>query len=176
MTGNHFDRIAEYYDVLHDGVDYPAECNLLERVFSRFLGGRPVTILDLGCGTGNHALELASRGYQVTGINASPGMVRVARKKARGRTKATFVKGDMRRFDLGHTFDAAMCLDGAFTHLLTDRDLLAHLRKALARAGMQIVRFFSTDEGSGLRPLRKDDPLPMAVAQPARPSNGPVRI
>ena len=262
MTGNHFDRIAEYYDVLHDDVDYPAECNLLERVFSRFLGGRPVTILDLGCGTGNHALELASRGYQVTGIDASPGMVRVARKKARGRTKATFVKGDMRRFDLGHTFDAAMCLDGAFTHLLTDRDLLAHLRsvrrhlapgglyvfefaqplkvetegpgwiyheppdriiwlydlaldprrllltsknrffgfdgdrlqgtfvdenstrltsvpllrKALARAGMQIVRLFSTDEGSGLRPLRKDDPLPMAVAQPARPSNGPVRI
>ena len=121
MTGNHFDRIAEYYDVLHDDVDYPAECNLLERVFSRFLESRTVTILDLGCGTGNHALELASRGYQVTGIDASPGMVRVARKKARGRTKAAFVRADMRRFDLGRRFDAAICMDGAFTHLLTDR-------------------------------------------------------
>ena len=252
MAGNHFDRIAEYYDVLHDDVDYSAECALLERVFTRFLRRRPATVLDLGCGTGNHALVLAGRGFRVTGIDASQDMVRVARKKARGRSNAAFVRADMRRFDLQRRFDAAICMDGAFTHLLTDRDLLAHLRtvrrqltsdgvyvfefaqplrvetegpgwiyheppdriiwlydlaldprrllltsknrffafdgdrlrrtfvdanstrltsvphlrRALARAGFRIVGLFSTDEGSGLGPLRKDDPLPMAVAEP----------
>ncbi len=251
MTGNLFDRIAEYYDVLHDDVDYPAECSLLQTVFSRFLPRQPASLLDLGCGTGNHALILATRGYRVTGIDSSAGMLRVARAKARGRPSLTFVRADMRRFDLGRTFDAAVCMDGAFTHLLTERDLLGHLRtvrrhlspggayvfefaqaleretegpgwiyhdapmriiwlydlafdprrhlltaqnrffaldgdrvrrtfvntystrvlsvpvlrRLLARAGMVLVGAYSTDEGSGLHSLRRDDPLPMAVAQ-----------
>jgi SAM-dependent methyltransferase len=253
MTGNHFDRISEYYDVLHDDVDYAAECALLEDVFSRFLHRRPASVLDLGCGTGNHARILATLGHRVTGIDSSAGMVRVARRKARGVPGLAFVRGDMRRFDLGRRFDAAVCMDGAFTHLLTERDLLAHLRavrrhlapdgvyafefaqplaretegqgwidhdasprivwlydlafdrrrhlltaknrffafdgdrlrgtfvdtnstrlvsvpllrRLLPRAGMRLVGVFSTDEGSELRPLRRDDPLPMAIAKPA---------
>jgi ubiquinone/menaquinone biosynthesis C-methylase UbiE len=252
MAGNLFDQIAEYYDVLHDNVDYPAECTLLEAVFSRFLPRKPASLLDLGCGTGNHALILAKRGYRVTGIDSSAGMLRVARAKVQGRPSLTFLRADMRRFDLGRRFDAALCMDGAFTHLLTERDLLAHLRtvrrhmtpggvyafefaqalkreteglgwiyhespaeiiwlydlafdgrrhlltaenrffafdgdrirrtfvnsystrvmsvpvlrRLLSRAGMRLVGVYSTDEGSGLRALRKDDPLPMAVARP----------
>lgn len=151
MTGNLFDRIAEYYDVLHDDVDYPAECALLETVFSRFLHRPPSSLVDLGCGTGSHALILAKRGYRVTGIDASAGMLRVARAKARDRHNPTFVRGDMRSFDPGRTFDAAICMDGAFTHLLTDRDLLAHLRavrRHLARGGVYVFEF--------AQPLKKE--------------------
>ena len=250
MPENLFDRIADYYDALHEDVDYPAECALLEKIVSRFLHRRPASLLDLGCGTGSHALILAERGYRVTGIDASAGMLRVARAKARGRRNPTFVRADMRRFDLVRAFDAAVCMDGAYTHLLTERDLLAHLRtirhhlspggvyvfefaqalkaetdgpgwiyhegpprivwlydlafdrrrrlvtakdrffafdgdrvrrtfvgtystrvtsmpalrRLLARGGMRLVRVGSKG-GSGLRRLRKDDPLPMAVAQ-----------
>src|SRR6266511_2362312 len=128
MAASLFDRIAEYYDVLHQDVDYAAECTLLEITFARFLHRQPASILDLGCGTGSHALILAQRGYQVTGIDASAGMLRVARGKARGRRNPAFVRADMRRFDLGRTFDAIVSMDGAYTHLLTERDLLAHLR------------------------------------------------
>ena len=123
-----FDRLADYYDVLHEDVDYAGECRLLERVFARFLPRPAASVLDLGCGTGSHALLLADRGYPVTGIDASPGMLRVARAKARGRRNPTFRRADMRSFDLGRTFDAAISMDGAFTHLLTDSDLVAHLR------------------------------------------------
>src|SRR6266581_837789 len=128
VAANLFDRIADYYDVLHEDVDYAAECTLLESVFRRFLRRQPISILDLGCGTGSHALILAERGYGVTGIDASAGVLRVARRKARGRRNPEFVRADMRRFDLGRTFDAIVCMDGAYTHLLTERDLLAHLR------------------------------------------------
>ncbi len=251
MAGNLFDRIAEYYDDLHEDVDYASECTLLERVFTRFLHPRPASLLDIGCGTGSHALILAERGYRVTGIDSSAGMLRVARAKAGGRRNPSFVRGDMRRFDLGRTFDAIMCMDGAYTHLLTERDLLAHLRavrrhlrpggvyvfefaqalktetvgpgwihragpreilwlydlafdrrrglltaknrffafdgdrvprrfvatyatrvtsvpalrRLLARAGMGLVGVYSTDGGSGLRKVRRGDPLPMAVAR-----------
>src|SRR3972149_4496145 len=128
MAGNVFDRIAEYYDILHEDVDYAAECALLEKAFSRFLPSPPAALLDLGCGTGSHALILAERGHRGTGIDSSGGMLRVGRPKARGRPNPAFVRADMRRFDLGRTFDAAVCMDGAFTHLLTERDLLEHLR------------------------------------------------
>ncbi len=255
MTGDHFDRIAEFYDVLHDDVDYAGEAALMEDVFSRTMDRRPATVLDLGCGTGNHARVLATLGHRVTGIDSSAGMVRVARRKARGVPHLEFVRADMRRFDLRRRFDAAVCMDGAFTHLLTERDLLSHLRavrrhlapdgvyvfefaqplkeetegpgwidhgssprivwlyditfdhrqrlltaknrffafdrdrvlarfvdtnstrlvsvpllrRLLSRTGMRLERVFSTDEGSALRPLRKDDPLPMAVARPTGP-------
>lgn len=128
MTRELFDRIADYYDVLHEDVDYAAKCRLLERVVARFLRRPPASLLDLGCGTGSHALVLAERGYRVTGIDASPGMLRVARAKARGRRNPTFRRADMRSFDLGQRFDVAISMDGAFTHLLTDRDLVSHLR------------------------------------------------
>jgi SAM-dependent methyltransferase len=248
-----FDELAEYYDILHDDVDYPAECDLLETVFSRLLPRPPASVLDLGCGTGNHALILSKRGYRVTGIDSSAAMLRVARAKVRGSRSRNpaFVRADMRSFDLGRTFDAAICMDGAFTHLLTDRDILAHLRRVrrhlnahgvyvfefaqtlreetegpgwihhegrteivwlydlafdprrhlltaknrflafegghvrrtfvntystrvlsapllrrlVARAGMRLVAVYSTEDGPGLRSLRKDDPLPMAVAK-----------
>jgi len=250
MAGDLFDRIAEYYDALHEDVDYAAECTLLEKTFARYLDRQPASVLDLGCGTGSHALVLAARGYRVTGIDASAGMLRVARRKAGGRRNPAFVRADMRRFDLGRTFDAVACMDGAFTHLLTERDVLAHLRavrrhlrpdgayafefaqslraetegrgwivregpprivwlydlaldrrrhrltatsrffafdgdrvrrafagayatrvtsvaglrRLVERAGMRLVGVGSTDAGSGLGRLRRDDPLPMAVA------------
>ena len=251
MANDLFNRIAPYYDALHEDVDYAAECTLLERTLSRFLPRGPASILDLGCGTGTHALILAKRGYRVTGIDASAGMLRVARAKARNRRNPAFVRADMRRFDLGGSFDAAISMDGAYIHLLTERDLLAHLRtvrrhlspegvyafefaqalksetegagwiyretpativwlydiafdrrrhlltaknrffafdgdrverrfvntystrvtslpalrKLLPRAGMRLVGAYSTDGRSGPRPLRADDPLPMAVVR-----------
>jgi len=144
MAANLFDRIAEYYDGLHEDVDYHADCTLLETVISRGLHRRPATLLDLGCGTGNHALILARRGYRVTGIDASAGMLRVARAKATDRANPAFVRADMRRFDLGRSFDAAICMDGAYTHLLTERDLLAHLgtvRRHLSPGGVYAFEF-----------------------------------
>ena len=251
MAVNVFDRIAEYYDILHEDVDYAAECTFLEKVVAGVLRRQPDTVLDLGCGTGNHALILAERGFRVTGIDSSAGMLRVARAKARSPRNPAFVRADIRRFDLGRTFDAIICMDGAYTHLLTQRDLLAHLRavrrhlspggvyvfefaqalktetegpgwiyhegpprivwlyelafdrrrrlvtakdrffafdgdrvrrrfvttfatrvtsvpalrKSIGRAGMRLVRVGSTDGGPGLRRLRRDDPLPMAIAR-----------
>src|SRR3972149_2551514 len=83
-------------------------------------------------------------GYRVRGVDASSGMLRVARAKARGRANPAFVRADMRRFDLGRTFDAIVCMDGAYTHLLTERDLLAHLRRVrrhLVPGGVYVFEF-----------------------------------
>jgi SAM-dependent methyltransferase len=85
------------------------------------LGGLPLEarILDLGCGTGRHALKLARRGYSVVGVDRAPAMVAAARRKAKRRRvarRARFVVGDARALPLrGERFHVALSLcEGAF--------------------------------------------------------------
>ncbi|HTZ40993.1 MAG TPA: class I SAM-dependent methyltransferase [Syntrophales bacterium] len=71
---------------------------------------KPCTAVDLGCGTGNYAIYLAGRGFQVTGIDLSPTAIGIAREKAKGRgVQCDFivadVLGDLR--PVGRTFDFA---------------------------------------------------------------------
>ena len=74
MTDVFGHEYAEAYDLLYADKDYDAECDLLERIFRE--SGRPVrTVLDLGCGTGAHAVRLAQRGYSVVGVDLSAEML-----------------------------------------------------------------------------------------------------
>lgn len=73
---------AAVYDALYADKNYSSECDLLERVF-REHAARPVRgILDLGCGTGGHALMLAQRGYEVVGVDGSTAMIARAAAKS----------------------------------------------------------------------------------------------
>jgi len=146
-------RFARYYDLIYHGlVDYEGDVNFLERVFRRFRTA-PKTILDLGCGTGNHALPMARRGYRVTGIDQSREMLALARKKAASsRTRPRFVHADMRFFHLGRKFDAAVCMFGAFGYVLPQRDVLRSLRSVHAHlepGGLYVFEFW---QGTAARP------------------------
>ena len=146
-------RFAKYYDAIyHDLVDYEGDVEFLERVFRRFRG-RPKTILDLGCGTGNHDFPLARRGYEVTGIDRSREMLALARKKTPevGRPPR-FVRADMQSFHLGQRFDAAVCLFGAFDYLLSRPQVTGCLRSVRAHLvprGLFVYEYWQT---SGVRP------------------------
>jgi SAM-dependent methyltransferase len=95
------------------------------------------SILDIGCGTGRHAVELAKAGFAVTGVDLSSGMLREARAAAeRVGVQLELVQADATSFDLGREFDAAVCLcEGSFGLLGSD-DAFEHdaaiLRRALA--------------------------------------------
>ena len=144
-----YGRFAEYYDFIYESiVDYDADVRYLEMVFRRFLRGPPRSILDLACGTGNHALRLARRGHKVVGLDLSREQLAIARRKARAtRVPIRFVRGDMRSFDLGRTFDAAICMFGAFGYLLETRDVLRCLRSVrrhLAPDGLFAFEFWQS--------------------------------
>ena len=74
--------LAEVYDLIYQDKDYEGETDFVEGLFRDYSRRSGVTILDGGCGTGGHALPLARRGYQVTGIDASAEMVKLASEKA----------------------------------------------------------------------------------------------
>lgn len=112
--------------------DYSRECDTVEGALRRYGDGGPYRrILDLGCGTGNHAIPLVRRGYEVTGVDLSADMVALAREKAVAASgAATFEVGDLRTVDLGRTFDAVLILFAVLGYLVADEDIRAGLRTA----------------------------------------------
>jgi SAM-dependent methyltransferase len=77
-------------------------------------------VLDLCCGTGNLAQHLAARGYEVTGVDASPEMLRIARENA---PEPVFLQADAADFTVPHPVDAAVCLFDSLNHLLEPEQL-----------------------------------------------------
>jgi cyclopropane fatty-acyl-phospholipid synthase-like methyltransferase len=85
-------------------------------------------ILDVGCGTGRHSVELAKRGYKVTGIDISSGMLSEAKKAAKkARVNVEWIHTDASKFTSSRSFDASICLcEGAFGLLGKDDDPMQH--------------------------------------------------
>jgi SAM-dependent methyltransferase len=106
-------------------------------------------VLDVGCGTGRHAVPLAGLGLQVTGVDLSPAMLSHARTRAaEAGVELTLVEADARELppELG-PFDAAICLcEGAFClvgegtgPLAHDRAILASIHGALRPGGRLVL-------------------------------------
>jgi SAM-dependent methyltransferase len=97
------------------------------------------SLVDVACGTGTLTLIMARRGWKVSGIDASPGMIEIARKKLRdARLPATFLVQDMRDFVLPSSVSLATSLFDGLNHLLDPDDLLSTFRavhRSLSRGG-----------------------------------------
>ncbi len=122
---------AYYYDALMKNVDYQEWTNQVERIFNKY-GKKPKTIVDLACGTGGVTNVLASRGYQVTGIDISEDMLFVAREKARkSGLKISYVCQDMAELTLHRPVDAVLCMCDGFNYIL-DKDRLQKTMNRIA--------------------------------------------
>jgi SAM-dependent methyltransferase len=123
---------AGRYDLLYQDKNYESECDLLAEVFRRYSRTPVQTILDLGCGTGNHALPLARRGYAVTGVDRSPAMLEQAAQKASGdrfgANAPVFRQGDVHDLDLHQNFDVVLMMFAVLGYQLTNDDVGAALQ------------------------------------------------
>jgi SAM-dependent methyltransferase len=124
---------ANSYDVFYRDKDYAAECALIEDIFQKYGKGSIRSVLDLGCGTGNHAIPLARHGYEVAGVERSESMLAHARRKAEDALPGRalhFQQGDIRDVDLGKQFDAALMMFAVLGYQVENADVLAALRTA----------------------------------------------
>ena len=132
---------ALYYDLLYSHRDVAREVDFLERVFSQCSQVSVRRVLDVGCGTGIHSIELARRGYEVLGVDLSQKMIEVAREKSRaaGVTGVYFLQADATRLEFEEEFDAAIAMYGVISYFTRDENLLEFLRslrRALKKGGV----------------------------------------
>jgi len=149
-----YDRFSEYYDLIYkDMKDYEVEIERVERFFGKFARTRPTSILDIGCGTGSHALLLAKHGYDVVGIDTAEKMVQKAKEKAaREKVKVDFLVQDMREIRLDKRFDCAICMFGGFGYVTDSGDVSKVFRSVnqhLTDGGLFLFEFWNV---GGVRP------------------------
>ncbi len=113
---------------------YPEEMTRSDVDFLvKSFGEGPARVLDVPCGNGRIALELAARGYEISGVDLTPEFVDDAKARARERgIEASFERRDMRDLPWREKFDGAFCFGNSFGYL-TDEGNLEFL-KAVARA------------------------------------------
>ena len=135
-----FDRSAPFYDAIYAarGKSYRTEATQLRALIED--RGIPYgsTLLDVACGTGEH-LSFLEPYYEVTGVDASPAMLRVARKKL---PRVTFHEKNMSCFSLDSSFEIITCLFSAIGYLPDQDELVAairHMAEHLRPGGLLVV-------------------------------------
>ena len=106
---------------------------------------KTLTILDVGCGTGRHAIELARRGYTVTGVDLSESQLDRARQKAsQANVTVSFIRRDARDLDYVGEFDVGLIIcEGAFSLMETDQMNFQILSGAFAERSHLRASLFS---------------------------------
>ncbi len=116
------------------------ECDFIEQEVGF---NKSLKILDLGCGTGRHSIELAKRGYTITGVDLSESLLNRAKEKAlQQKVNINFIKADARNLNFSKEFDLIIMLcEGAFPLMETDEmnfQILENASNALTENGKLI--------------------------------------
>ncbi len=116
------------------------ECDFIEKEIDQ---NRSLKMIDIGCGTGRHSIELTKRGYRVTGIDLSGSQLEQAEKKAKDQNlQIEFQKQDARSLPFENEFDLAiMICEGAFPLMETDEmnyEILGNAARSLKDPGKLI--------------------------------------
>jgi SAM-dependent methyltransferase len=121
-----FRDYAKYYDLIYKDKNYEGEaCYILNLIKQYKPDSR--TILDIGCGTGRHAMEFAKHGYEVTGIDSSIQMIDIAKQRLNCNVPLSnppvFYQSDARNFNLDRQYDVVVSLFHVISYQATDMDL-----------------------------------------------------
>jgi SAM-dependent methyltransferase len=133
---NAFERSAHFYDDLYEGKNYAAETDYVDRLIQQHIPGAQ-SLLDLGCGTGRHAIEFAKKGYTVFGVDRSAEMITKARAHREELVPHIGERLKYEQFDicgirLGHRFDAVVALFHVISYQTSNDDLIAVFTSAKA--------------------------------------------
>lgn len=135
-----FENYARQYDQESFVHGTQGECDFIEQELHH---NKALRILDIGCGTGRHSIEMTRRGYQVVGIDLSESMLNRARQKAQeAGLSLDFRQGDARNLPFRKEFDLAIMLcEGGFPLMETDEmnfSILESAARALKTGGKLI--------------------------------------
>lgn len=149
--GFDFKTVFDPRDYLHFYQQSISE-EVTERQVSFFISHldmeKPSRVLDLACGHGRHSIPLAKMGHNVTGIDITPGFLKIARKQAvQAGVKIDFREGDMRKIRFANLFDRALLIFTSFGYFTDEQNfaVLKNVARALRRNGLFCFDTFNRD-------------------------------
>jgi SAM-dependent methyltransferase len=132
----------DLYSFMFDTERFAQAAGEVEKIV-RLTGVKEGAVLDLCCGPGRHAVELAGRGFAVTGVDKTGFLLQKARERAAAaEVEVDFIRQDMREYVRPGAYDLAINMYtsfGYFTRKGEDIRVLAHLHKSLKPGGMLLM-------------------------------------
>ncbi|MGE0172936.1 MAG: class I SAM-dependent methyltransferase [Oligoflexales bacterium] len=114
MATKSYQKSAGFYDLIYSGKDYGTETARVCEIIKQY-APHAKTVLDVACGTGEHAKFLA-KDFSITGIDLEPKFIPIAQSKV---PSGKFSCADMVSFDLREKFDVVLCLFSAIGFVRT---------------------------------------------------------
>ncbi|MEQ1733467.1 MAG: class I SAM-dependent methyltransferase [Bacteroidia bacterium] len=130
---------AAYYDVLYADKNYVAEAEAIHTILTKHNVPTNGALLEMGCGSGIHAVEFLKQGYTLHGIDASAAMVSIAKERTKAFDNATFEATSIEDYTPTRTFDAVISLFHVVSYLTTNEQLhqlFNNVSKALKTNGV----------------------------------------
>ena len=125
-----FQDYAYYYNAFYQDKDYKVEAQQVDILLQKY-GKNINKIINFGCGTGRHDIELSRMGYQCTGIDMSSTMIEIAEKNAdKVEELINYSVADIRTYKPKEKFDAVISLFHVMSYQTDNKDVLSAFSSA----------------------------------------------
>ena len=131
-----FNEYATYYNSFYKDKSYQNEIRYIDNIIKEHSNGLPETLLDIGCGTGEHDALLSKLGYEVTGIDLSEDMIKIAKSNYQG---IDFYSMNSCEMNLDKQFDIVTSLFHVISYLNSNEQLsltFSNIEKHLNPSGL----------------------------------------
>ncbi len=147
-----FGNYAYYYNSFYKDKDYAQEAVTVSSLLQKYASDNVVKLLNFGCGTGRHDLELCKLGYQVHGIDLSETMIEVAKEQAKSANVSGvfFEVGDICCYNVQSTYDGVISLFHVMSYQTDDDSILRAFRTAAAALNSGGIFVFDAWYGPGV--------------------------
>lgn len=145
-----FQDYAYYYNAFYQNKDYKTEAQQVNTLLQKY-GKNINKIINFGCGTGRHDIELSRMGYQYTGIDMSSMMIEIAEKNAdKVEELINYSVADIRTYKLKEKFDAVISLFHVMSYQTDNKDVLSAFSSARNTLNKGGLFLFDTWYGPGV--------------------------
>ncbi|MBY0518487.1 MAG: class I SAM-dependent methyltransferase [Bacteriovoracaceae bacterium] len=155
MSGVFLDY-AKYYDALYKDKDYKGEAEFITHLIHKYAPNAK-SILNIGCGTGQHDVFLAEKGFHITGVDRSEHMIEIAKHNNKS-PHCKFLVGDGVQLDLAEEFDVVISLFHVLSYQTLNQDVIDFLKTAkhnLKVGGVCIIDYWYGPAVLSIKPEKR---------------------
>lgn len=125
-----FNNYAYYYNLIYGDKDYKKEAETVHNIIQKYQNSPINKILDVGCGTGKHDVQLCKLGYKMKGIDLSPQMIKIADENYGSFHGVNFETGNAQTYRTEEKFDAVISLFHVMSYQNDNKDLMGAFETA----------------------------------------------